>query len=198
MEEGGSHRTTRSNKRTKSNTSSPKPTKSRKNVTAKSSPGAVTPDSVKSNENVLVVGKIYANWCGHCKSLMGPWSVMKKGIRGEMQKRVSQGAKHLEGMTIHVSEIEEAKKDDGINNINTHYLDVSSPKLEASGFPTIYKIYRNKLSYYNSGDRSPKSMTEWFLAKPEGDVIGGGKSKKRRTGRRKRHTRSNRGFFGLW
>ena len=32
------------------------------------------------NKNEIVVGKIYANWCGHCQNMADAWESMKKDL----------------------------------------------------------------------------------------------------------------------
>jgi len=99
----------------------------------------------------LIVGKIYANWCGHCKNLIQPWN--------EMQNKVNHKVKvvKFEG-TQHANELENFKK--------TYPVDVQQ------GYPTLFRIVHEKnaepkIKYY-SGQRDAPSLIFWAL---HGDAV---------------------------
>jgi thiol-disulfide isomerase/thioredoxin len=107
------------------------------------------------------IGKIYANWCGHCTKLKPEWEKMKQHLKNHP----------IEIVEIEASEIarlEAFKKKHGIME---------------QGYPTIFKI-SGKVEYYK-GPRDVKSMTQWALS----DTIKGGKRRiKRRTIKRRKNT----------
>lgn len=88
-----------------------------------------------------IVGKIYANWCGHCQSLKPEWQMMKSTIKN--------------GSNIQFIEIEEGQ----INKLER--FKQQFPNLEVNGYPTIFKIQPNgSIEYYN-GARLAYDMKKW-------------------------------------
>ena len=107
----------------------------------------------KQSNNKIVIGKIYADWCGACKQLQGNWSEMKTTINNENTNM------------FEFSEIEEKVMKPEIAKINKKY----NVNLELQGgYPTIFKIANGKLEYYNGG-REPNQMLSWF--KPTKNLI---------------------------
>ena len=92
----------------------------------------------------FVVGKVYANWCGHCQSLKPEWSKMK----GLLKKR-KHGIKYVE--------IEETQKDQKFAEVKQKY----GVEIQANGYPTLFKIEGGKLSYYD-GQRTAEQMSDWY------------------------------------
>jgi thiol-disulfide isomerase/thioredoxin len=101
--------------------------------------------TIKNRKPAITVGLIYANWCGHCQALKPEWKAMKKGMRG---------------MNCHYLEIEDADphKDRKIAHVNSR---LKQGKLEANGYPTIFKIKGGDLEYYQ-GERSSNALSQWF------------------------------------
>jgi hypothetical protein len=115
----------------------------------------------KKNINDLIIGLIYADWCGHCQALKPRWEEMKNIIQ------VHKG-------NYRIVEIEDSDvdKDNKINQINNNIQD---EKLAANGYPTIFKKQNNKIFYYG-GERDPKTMADWFLGNK---IMGGYQMKKK-------------------
>ena len=101
--------------------------------------------TVRKSKSAVTVGLIYANWCGHCQALKPEWKRMKKGMRG---------------MNCHYLEIEDADphKVRKIAHVNSR---LKKGKLEANGYPTVFKIKGGNLEYYQ-GERSAREMQQWF------------------------------------
>ena len=99
----------------------------------------------------IIIGLIYANWCGHCESLKPEWKIMKNKIKSS-----KIGNKH------HFFEIEDSdiQKDKKINKINMHIKGGS--KLKVEGYPTIFKLKGGNLEYYKGG-RNSNEMYNWFI-----------------------------------
>jgi thiol-disulfide isomerase/thioredoxin len=99
----------------------------------------------KKQRKPVIVGLIHAHWCGHCQTLMPIWKKMLKGNK-----------------MFDIVEIEssETDKDTRMADINSK-LSKDSPKLEANGFPTIFKVKNGILEYYNQA-RQADIMYKWF------------------------------------
>jgi thiol-disulfide isomerase/thioredoxin len=108
-----------------------------------------------------IIGKIYANWCGHCQQLKPEWSKMKTNLK--------QNA-HLQ-----IIEIEESQ-----NELLTEFKS-KHPNLQINGYPTIFKIHSNGAIEYYSGDRKANEMQKWALRKKGG----------KQTFRRKKRTKNS-------
>ena len=110
---------------------------------------------VKNKE--IVIGKIYANWCGHCELLAPEWDKMKRSIKSKIKKGDSKIKK------VHIIDIEDAKIDNDLYLLNKKYLNNSTDKVELQGgYPTIFKIKENKVYYYG-GERIAEEMEKWAL-----------------------------------
>jgi thiol-disulfide isomerase/thioredoxin len=117
----------------------------------------------------IIIGKVYANWCGHCQHLKPEWLKMKKELRS---KKMSKNC---------IFEFVEIEENDaiGMNNFKQRF-----PQLNVSGYPTIFKNNGDdQLEYYN-GDRTSSEMSHWALAKPFSKFSGG--KRKHKTMKRKK------------
>jgi thiol-disulfide isomerase/thioredoxin len=101
----------------------------------------------------IVVGKIYAKWCGHCQSMSDDWD----SLENKVDKKV-----------YIVLNTEEEQLPGRVDEINEIYLKDSPEKLTASGYPTIYRIENKQLKYYG-GDRTTDAMYDWFVNKKGGE-----------------------------
>jgi thiol-disulfide isomerase/thioredoxin len=91
----------------------------------------------------IIVGKVYADWCGHCQALKPKWEQLKRILpKGRVQ-------------TV---EIEEAETDKRAQFEKTH-----KKTINVSGYPTIFKIVNGKIEYY-TGPREPEDMKRWVLS----------------------------------
>ena len=109
-----------------------------------------------------VVGKLYATWCGHCKTLEPEWKKMKASVM-----------KNKKNKDIQFVEIESENMDNGLTKLNKTF---STNVAVQDGYPTLFKIEKGskKVEYFN-GERNGEEMIKWSLAKMKG-----GKSLRRR------------------
>ena len=113
-------------------------------------------NSSPSHKRPLIMGRIHANWCGHCKTLGPEW----KKMQSKIDEGVRKGKYHEpEYKDFESDEISKGKLND-FNSENSKYL--NGDKIVFSGFPTIYKIQNGKIDYY-SGARESGPMEEWFM-----------------------------------
>ena len=103
----------------------------------------------------LVLGKIYADWCGHCRELQPKWEI----IENELPKRFPPNSPPL------VYKVEDANMDDSATGLATmkQYLSNPDEKVELQqGYPTIFKIVNGKVSYYD-GPREVMPIISWAM-----------------------------------
>ena len=103
---------------------------------------------------VIIIGKIYADWCGHCIALEPEWKAMKTRINTDMKNA-----------QIEFEEVEQKEENEKLPLINNTYLSGSDKKLALQGgYPTIFCIKENVVDYYN-GSRDANSIYEWCVSK---------------------------------
>jgi len=102
----------------------------------------------------VVIGLIYANWCGHCQALKPEWNKMKHNV----MKTPSYKKGFYRFIEIEDSDND---RDSKINDINSR---LTGEKLAANGYPTIFKIHGGNLQYFN-GNRTSSELQSWFLNK---------------------------------
>jgi thiol-disulfide isomerase/thioredoxin len=117
----------------------------------------------------IIIGKVYANWCGHCQTLKPEWNKMKQMFK--------------KNRNIQFIEFEEAQQDK-LNKFKKKF-----PQLEINGYPTIFKINNKKQIEYYTGNRITMDMKKWINEKNNRSI--------RKMFRRKNHTKTekNFGFF---
>jgi len=101
---------------------------------------------------VVVVGKIYAEWCGHCKALLPEWEQLDRTLMSSRDKNT----KYV------MCPIEQKQQQYGIDQVNNTYLQNSNQKLALQGgYPTLFIIRNGVLSYYE-GNRAYLDMLKWY------------------------------------
>jgi len=110
----------------------------------------------KNGHSTIIVGLIYANWCGHCQALKPEWQKMKSNMnKGNYQ--------------FHEIEDSDKLKDYKINKINKK---IRNGKLSANGYPTIFKVKGGNIEYYG-GERTSDQMGGFFVG--DNKMVGGRK-----------------------
>jgi len=122
----------------------------------------------------MVVGRIHANWCGHCKDLIPEWAKMKKQLGPKKYKFVSieqsNEGPHLERLKKYLGIVEEEKK----------------VKMK-EGYPTIFKALNGRVEYYE-GPRMAEKLVEWVGKVVQGGTRKGRVSQKKRISKTRRRT----------
>lgn len=119
-----------------------------------------------------IIGKIYASWCGYCKSLKPEWYKMKKMLQYKN--------KHIQFV-----EIEESQQQK-LNKFKKRF-----PDLQINGYPTIFKITANKYIEYYTGNRLTNDMKKWATEK---NTL---KSTRKHFRQTNPHNKTNK-YFGLF
>jgi thiol-disulfide isomerase/thioredoxin len=134
----------------------------------------------------VLLGLVYADWCGHCTQLKPVWTSLFTKLKNNNEI----------GMF--------AVEDKNITLLKEKIQSIYGVQIEAEGYPTIYKIANGKVEYYNGG-RTAEEIEKWAqdsnpvskpVASESNPVLNPvpvtehpGKRKKRKT---KRSTRKNR------
>jgi thiol-disulfide isomerase/thioredoxin len=120
----------------------------------------------KPRPKVILVGKIYAKWCGHCQMLKPEWNKMKSSIRSKMNA--------IPNVFVRFIEIEQQQEQQKVDKVNRIYLTNSNEKLALQGgYPTLFRIEDGKLQYFQ-GSRNAEEMESWYVG---GSLPSGGDSK---------------------
>lgn len=116
-----------------------------------------------NSDKGVIVGLIFANWCGHCQSLKPHWQNMKKSLATNPKFR-NQGCKVIE------IEDSDSNKDKKIAQINAT---IKGPKLVANGYPTIFKKTGGTIEYYG-GERQAPALLKWAIGGAHDNQMMGG------------------------
>jgi len=103
-----------------------------------------------NKNNKVVVGKIYANWCGHCQNMAKDWEDLKNYLANQ-------------GNMFEIVEIEQTQESNLIPTVNKKFLKKSPVKVSLQGgYPTLFKIKGGNVSYFQ-GNRTFEEMRQWYL-----------------------------------
>jgi hypothetical protein len=106
-----------------------------------------TKTNLPPQKKTLLIGKMYANWCGHCNTLKPEWAKMEGEIRQMPQMR------HIAFIAI-----EESEK----NKLNKFKSNPKYASLTVSGYPTIFSHNGQGFNYYR-GQRDANSLKQWVM-----------------------------------
>lgn len=102
-----------------------------------------------NNSKNIMIGRIHALWCGHCKSLAPEWSKMKKKL-----SKQRGGYKFVS--------IEQSKEEPHLERLNKYLkIEDDAKKVQLQGgYPTIFKASNGAVEYYN-GPRMADDLVNW-------------------------------------
>ena len=110
----------------------------------------------KPTKNILV-GKVYADWCGYCQELKPEWEKMKHKIQQNMGRSL-----HNVKITFHeMGDTEENTRNNiRVHDLVHHFNEVKKVHVEINGFPTIFKVCRKRIEYYE-GEKTANALYTW-------------------------------------
>lgn len=126
-----------------------------------------------------IVGRLYADWCGHCISMKEAWVALKKDMEKEGK--------------IKFIEIQDVEIETKLAELNEKYFP-NKTGVKSGGFPTIFLFQttnpENPPLYY-TGERTKEEMKKWIETNTQtkgGKRGGDQKTKKiqKKTGRKTR------------
>lgn len=94
--------------------------------------------------HLVVYGKIYATWCGHCRAMEHDWKRLEKKMH-----------------PLKCVNIESEEKDHKVAEFNRNYR--TNLALQ-NGFPTIFKLKKvgGSVEYYSGGERTETALSAWL------------------------------------
>ena len=95
------------------------------------------------NNNILMV-KVYADWCGHCKNIKPEWDTFYNEYNG---KKVGIN-------TVSVASLEES------NSLTPKVFDIL--KYEVRGYPSILKIYKGNGGLQVEECKGSRTVDNWL------------------------------------
>jgi thiol-disulfide isomerase/thioredoxin len=119
----------------------------------------------KSPKKTVIIGMVFADWCGHCVRLKPEWAKMKSKIRNNM-------GRSLKNMTIEFVELGDTQEnqmrnisvDQLVSDFNKKHFPMGEQALTTEGFPTIFRICNKKIDYYKD-ERISKNLYKWATQK---------------------------------
>lgn len=131
--------------------------KSQQHTKSKSKTRKHKSQSIRSVKSVspqpIVFGRIYADWCGHCKSMENDWTRLCSIV----------------GNKIECVNIESKTQDTDIPSFNQKY---NTNLALDSGYPTIFRLHKVGQpveNYPNDQTRDYESLKRWLYSKPHHD-----------------------------
>ncbi len=109
----------------------------------------------------IIIGRIHAKWCGHCKTLDPKWKKMVGNIKNGVKNGKYRKYPHIEDMESENISKGKLKK---FNSDNKEYFGGNDVKFD--GFPTLFKVEGGKIDYYG-GERETNDMEKWFMQNNE-------------------------------
>ena len=95
----------------------------------------------------IIIGKLYAEWCMHCKNLEPIWKNLKEDLKDK-----------IENKELEIVEFEETKDQIKLEEFKKKY-----PVEIQGGYPTLFKIDKEGNITYYSGERELESLKIWAI-----------------------------------
>ena len=123
----------------------------------------------RKSSKPVTIGLVYAEWCGHCKSLKPIWKELKHAVSPSKN--------------FNIFELEDSDKNKEAK-LKSVSKKINGGSLQINGFPTLFTILNGKVEYYN-GERTLDALLKWANR----TFSYGGKTRKNRSNRISRKNR---------
>ena len=126
-----------------------------------------------------IVGRLYADWCGHCISMKEAWVALKKDMEKEGK--------------IKFIDIQDVEIETKLAELNEKYF-LNKTGVKSGGFPTIFLFQttnpENPPLYY-TGERTKEEMKKWIETNTQtkGGKKGGNQKTKKIQKKKTKNTR---------
>jgi thiol-disulfide isomerase/thioredoxin len=110
----------------------------------------IQPNGNASSSKRLIIGKVYAEWCGHCVQMKPEWKKLQVLLKQD------KNIKNYKFVSM-----EEKNLDKKMKIFHKRYNIPEDTKINVLGFPTIFMIKNGVVSYY-SGNRNAEEMRKWI------------------------------------
>ena len=138
-----------------------------------------TKTKTKSKTPQWIVGKVFAEWCGHCITMKGEWEKLKSVMKKE------------KGGAVEFIEIEDVEMKDRLHEMNQTYFQKGNEKVSSTGFPTVFMFQvanpAKTLDYFvpPSKERTMSDMKTWIKKNMGDSVKSKSKGGRGKTGKKK-------------
>ena len=111
----------------------------------------------------VIIGLVYAEWCGHCKELKPEWEAFKTAVKKDRKLSNKCGIFEVEDS--------DSMKSAKLASMNKK---IKGGEIQVNGFPTLFKISNGEVQYFQGGLRNAATLLEWARQTP---AYTGGKRK---------------------
>ena len=111
------------------------------------------------SQKKIIIGKIYADWCIHCKHLKPNWMEMKRKIKENMGYSL-KNAKY-QFVELGDSLEKELSLVEQMHTFNMKHFPNGNKEISSDGFPTIFKICRKKIDYFQGDRNNINNLYDW-------------------------------------
>ena len=113
----------------------------------------------------IIIGKIYADWCGHCTVLKPEWEKMKTKIKSNMGRTL----KNVEFDIVEMGDTSENQMrnitvQQLMDDFNKKHFPKGDKQVVSDGFPTMFRICKKRIEYY-TGEKDATELYNWFTRK---------------------------------
>jgi hypothetical protein len=98
----------------------------------------------------VIIGLVYANWCGHCKTLKPEWEAFKSAVKKDRKLSEKCGVFEVEDS--------DSMKSAKLAKMNKR---IKGGEIQVNGFPTLFKISGAGVEYFQGGERNTSTLLEW-------------------------------------
>jgi thiol-disulfide isomerase/thioredoxin len=113
----------------------------------------------------VIIGLVYADWCGHCNALKPEWEAFKTAVKKD--RKLSNKCSVFE------VEDSDSMKSAKLASMNKR---IKGGEIQVNGFPTLFKISGGEVQYFQGGLRNAATLLEW--AKQSSPYTGGKRKNK--------------------